>query len=338
MTALWHWPVWLMVVLATLGVLSGFGGPWSPVLDALGYFRPHFGILAALGGVLALGLPRRRVKWIGFGAAALAVATLGPVWRGVERAPAAAGKMQSVSVMTANVLGRRNPSLDLTASVLLAADADILATVETPSSWSQAAALLRMRYPHNTLGPDVRSGVVIWSKFPLRLIETSWASRDTPAFATATADLGGGAVLGVTAVHLSWPLVAGGTQARQIEAVRSLLPSVPGPKVLTGDFNAAPWSQSMKRVEDTTGLAMTGGVRRTWVGAYPNPLNYVLTGSLYGREIPAVLGHQIDHILPSRDIGVEQVEVIRLPGSDHRGVWSRLSVPLRVRGTQFAGG
>jgi len=319
----WCGAVWLLVVLSTLGLLLGFGGRWNPVLDAVGYFRLHFGVLAALGGLLAFSISRWRIKWIGFGAALLAVATLGPVWRGIERPAEGSEKTRAVTVMAANVLGGRNPSLDLTASVLLAADADVLATVETPFEWAAANSLLARHYPHNTIQSNARSGVILWSKLPLSLIETARSSRQMPAFATALVDLGGGAGLGVTAVHLSWPLVADGAQAKQIELTRSLLPAQSGPKLLMGDFNAPPWSQAMKRVEETTRLTMTGGLRRTWVG---------------GEEIPAVLGHHIDHILPSREVGVEQIEVIALPGSDHRAVWSRLRVPLRVRGTLFAGG
>jgi endonuclease/exonuclease/phosphatase (EEP) superfamily protein YafD len=338
MNTVWQKAVWWLVVLSTLGVLLGFGGRWSPVLDAVGYFRLQFAVLAALGGVLALGMVRWRVKWIGFGAAALAVAMLGPVWRGVERPPAGGADTRAVSVMTANVLGGGNPSLDLTASVLLAADADILATLESPPEWAEAGSLLMRHYPHSTVLPKARNGVVLWSKFPLNLVEIASASRDAPAFATARVDLGGGAGFGVTAVHLSWPLIADGAQGKQIEVTRSLLSAAAGPKLLMGDFNAPPWSQAMKRVEEVTRLDMIGGLRRTWVGDYPNPLQLLLARTIHGREIPSVLGHHIDHILPSAEVGVDQVEVIALPGSDHRAVWARLRVPLRVAGNLFAGG
>ena len=338
MTGLWHGTVWLLVVLATLGVLLGFGAPWSEVLDVVSYFRPHFGGLAAVGAMLALWLPRWRIKWIGFGAAALAVATLGPVWRSVERPVSGASQVQTVTVMTANILGARNPSLDLTGSVLVAADADILATMETPGAWRDPQSPLGKHYPYNTIERKPHTGVIIWSKFPLRQIESSHATKSRPGYATVMAELGGGAGFGVTAIHMSWPIVADGAQAKQIEAARSLLSATSGPKLLMGDFNAPPWSQAMKRVEETTRLSVIGGLRRTWIGGYPNPLQYLLTGSRYGREIPAVLGHHIDHILPSREVGVAQIEVIPLPGSDHRAVWARLRVPLRSSGTLFAGG
>jgi len=338
LTSLWRCAIGLLVVCATVGIVMGFGGRWSAVLDAIGYFRLHFAFLAMIGGVLAISLPRRRVKWIGFVAAALAVAMLGPVWRSIERPNDSAGRTRAVSVMTANVLGGSNPSLHLTSSVLMAADADVLAVVEAPPAWSKPTALLARHYPYRSAQPDGRNGVVLFSKFPLRRIEMAGADANSPAFATAFLDLGGGVGIGVTAVHLSWPLVANGAQAKQIAIIGSLLSAEAGPKVLVGDFNATPWSAAMSRVEANTGLSMVGGLRRTWLGGYPNPIRYTLTGSLYGNEVPALLGQHIDHVLLSPDTGVDGIEVIPLPGSDHRAVWARIQIPLRPVGSLFAGG
>ena len=335
---LWRWGVWLLVVGATVGILLGFGGRWSSVLDAIGFFRIHFAVLAAVGGVLAIGVPRWRVKWIGFGAALLAVATLGPVWHSVERPAANPANARAVTVMTANVLGGSNPSLHLTSSVLMAANADVLAVIEAPRAWSKPTALLARHYPYSSAQPGVRNGVILFSKFPLRRIELANADRDSPAFATAFVDLGRGTGIGVTAVHLSWPIVASGAQDKQIAIIGSLLSAEAGPKLLMGDFNAAPWSEAMNRVEANTDLSMIGGLRRTWLGGYPNPIRYIMTGSLYGDEVPALLGQHIDHVLLSPDTGVDGIEVIPLPGSDHRGVWTRLQVPLRPIGSLFAGG
>lgn len=338
LTSLWCGAIWLLVVCATVGILLGFGAHWSATLDAVGYFRVHFAILAAVGGVLAIGLPRWRVKWIGFGAAFLAIAMLGPVWRGVERSSGDAASTRAVTVMTANVLGGSNPSLHLAASVLMAADADVLAIVEAPPAWSRSTALLARHYPYSSAEADGPNGVILFSKFPLRRIEQARADRNSPAFATAFVDLGGGAAIGVTAVHLSWPIVAAGAQDKQIAIIGSLLSAEVGPKVLMGDFNAPPWSAAMKRVELNTDLSMIGGLRRTWLGGYPNPIRYATTGSLYGNEVPALLGQHIDHVLLSPDTGVDGIEVIPLPGSDHRAVWARIQVPLRPMGSLFAGG
>jgi len=214
----------------------------------------------------------------------------------------------------------------------------VLAIVEAPRAWSKPSALLARQYPYSTVQPRSRNGAIIFSKFPLRGIETAFASPNSPAFAAAFVDLGGGSGFGVTAVHLSWPLVANDAQSKQISVIGSLLSAEAGPKILMGDFNAVPWSAAMHRVEANTGLSMTNGYRRTWLGGYPNPLNFALTGSLYGKEIPSVLGHHIDHVLLSPDIGIDAVEVIPLPGSDHRAVWSRVKIPLRPTGPLFAGG
>ncbi len=330
--------VWLIVAGATLGVLLGFGGGFSPVLDAIGFFRIHFAVLAITGSALAFMLDRHRAMWIGFAAAAVAALSLGPVWRSVERSSVEFAETRSVTVMTANIFGRNNPSLHLTASVLMAVDADILAVIEAPPDWSEQGAVLAHHYPFSTVQAKARNGTILFSKFPLERVETAFASPDTPAFATAFAKIGQGVGLGISAVHLSWPVVVRDAQRKQVTILGSLLPAGARSTVLMGDFNAAPWSTAMRQVEMRTGLSMIGGFRRTWRGGYPNLLHFAATGSLYGNEIPSLLGHHIDHVLVSPDIGIDAIETFPLPGSDHHAVWSRINVPVRPTGPLLAGG
>lgn len=318
-----------------LWVVLGLGGAWQPVLDAIGFFRIHMGIIAGVGGVLALMLGRRWVGAIGLGAAVLAVATLGPVWRTIER-PAGASETRPLTIMAANVLGTANPSLDRAASVLIAANADVLAVVESPRAWSQTGSALRRHYPHSTAREGNNNSVILFSRLPLGGIVQFDRDPVSPAFHTANVDLGSGTVLGVTATHFRWPLILDNIQRKQAVAVKDVLASGSGPKVLMGDFNAPPWSETMARVEASTGLSMIGGLRRTWAGHYPNPLPLLVGGGFYGHDIPAPLGHHIDHALFSRSIGIAQTEVIPIPGSDHRAIWHRIAVPVAVPSTQFA--
>ncbi len=325
----------LLAFGGALWVVLGLGGAWNAVLDAMGFFRIHMGILAGLGGLLAFALGQRWIGALGLGAAILAVATLGPVWRSVER-PAGSSDTRDLTIMTANVLGTANPTLDRAASALIAANADVLAVIESPRAWSLPGSALRRHYPYTTAREGNRNSVLIFSRLPLGGIVQFDRDPLSPAFHTANVDLGDGTVLGVTATHFRWPLVLDNIQRRQAVAVGNVLAGGSGPKVLMGDFNAPPWSETMARVEASTGLEMVGGLRRTWAGHYPNPLRLLVGGELYGRDIPAPLGHHIDHALFSRGLGVAQVEVIPVPGSDHRAVWTRLAVPVAVASTQFA--
>ncbi len=88
---------------------------------------------------------------MGLGAAILAVATLGPVWRSVER-PAGSSDTRDLTIMTANVLGTANPTLDRAAARVPGLSLTIVAdfTLQTErlavdavawSSESEAAAL-----------------------------------------------------------------------------------------------------------------------------------------------------------------------------------------------------
>lgn len=327
MIAIWRSGVWLLVVGAGLGVGLGFLGPLRDEFDILSHFRPHFGLLALLGSVLAFWVPSRRLKYISLAVAVLAFAMLGPAWRSVEAPPKAGVETRDVTVMTANLLGK-NPTLDLSLGALLAVDADVLVTVETPRAVAKRPSVVSAHYPYSTVTKGTRNGVIVWSKFPLERIDLGKKNGTAPAFAKARVDLGGGTGFGVTGVHLSWPLIANGVQSKQIASIGSLLPAKAGPQVLVGDFNAAPWSDAMRRVEANTGLRLIGGLRLTWRGVYPNPLHYLMTGDLSGNGLPAPIGHHIDHVLLGGGIGVDAAQVRSLPGSDHRAVWVSLQVPV----------
>ena len=68
-----------------------------------------------------------------------------------------------------------------------------------------------------------------------------------------------------------------------------------------------------------TGTRILGGYRVTWKGHYQTPLG----------PLPEPWGHQIDQMLLSPDIGVDAVETLALPGSDHLGLFVSLYTPVR---------
>lgn len=306
---------------AMFGLFVGLFGGHAEEADIFAHFRGHFA-LAALGAAALFVLS---ADWRG-AVLALAVsgggvALMGPALEPPGREAAASCGSREVTVATANVLyvNDRNPEA---VAAVLAADVDILATQETSEAfWSDAAALQQL-YPYKvarlrTLTPTFN--VVLWSKFPLRDGVENNLSPDAPMRAQAVVDLGGGLELGVAGLHFSLPAPIHQDQRAQGEKLGALLADLPPRRILLGDFNATPWSAQMRIVEAESGTDQLGGLRRTWIGVYPNLLG--------GPGIPAILGNQIDHILVSEGIGARDVATFEIPGSDHLGVRATLEIP-----------
>jgi endonuclease/exonuclease/phosphatase (EEP) superfamily protein YafD len=100
----------------------------------------------------------------------------------------------------------------------------------------------------------------------------------------------------------------------QLAGLGESLSSVKGPLVVCGDFNASlshhPMASFIKRARLTSVLARHGrALRGTW-----GP-----------RGVVALL--PIDHVLVSQDVSSLNIDVVRVPGSDHRALVADLSVP-----------
>jgi len=297
--------------------LAGYAGRWSPALEVVGNFRLHLAFLAG-ALVVVLGLAKlRRSAWLALLTTLIAAAGLGPVFDPVGPPGARySGGGRPLTLLYAN-LWDRNPRPDALAAMLRALDADILITSETTRAVVEGAGGLRAAYPyrlvHSGTGEALRTA--IWSKYPLRGGELYLNNTVAPTGAIAIADLGGGVTLGLIGAHFSRSFE--GLRQIQSEALGPMAAKLGRPLIIAGDFNASPWSWVVTRAAEVTGTRILGGYRVTWKGHYPTPLG----------PLPEPWGHQIDQMLLSTDIGVETVETLRLPGSDHLGLFVRLRIP-----------
>ena len=296
-----------------VGVLLGYGGAFLFELDLLAHFRLHLLLLIPPVAVLAFA-GQQWTALLRLGTAALfALAGLAPAW-----APSHVGSENGTQlvVLTAN-LSYDNPRPDLVRAALLAEDADILVTNETTKAMQSGVTSLARHYPFRLMLSTSRTVLrtVVWSKYPMREGRLLLEADVEPTGAMAIVTLPDGFEVLVLGLHMGQN--AGGKQQTHIEALGSLLEDRPHPRIVLGDFNATPWSWALQRVESLTRTARVPGYFVTWRGDYPTPLG----------NVPAILGQAIDHILVSPSIGIQEVSVVDVPGSDHMGIRAVLRIP-----------
>ena len=293
-------------------VVLGYGGViWYP-LDLLAHFRLHLLLLIPAAVWIAL-LVQNWTAVLRLATAALfALAGLAPVWESVDLT----AQGTPLTVMTAN-LNYLNEDIELARAALLKADADVLVTHETDKAVQAGITSLANHYRYRLALPTPRKRMrtVIWSKFPMRDGQLMLEDAVEPTGAMAVVELEEGREVVVMGLHLNH--AGRRNQGIQVEAVARLLEGRPYPRVIMGDFNATPWSWAMIRVAQLSRTRLLPGYRVTWRGEYPSKLGM----------LPAVLGQPIDHILVSQGIGLERIETVVIPGSDHLAVKARLSLP-----------
>lgn len=302
----------LAAILLMLAVLLSYAGPVVHALDMLANVRLHLLVAAGIVGVLALLARAGWSLWRAAVAAVIAVAGIGPVWEPVPD-PRAGRKLV---VMTANLF-QKNPLTEAMLQTLREADPDILVTQETTKSVQTGTRPLTLIFPYrlslSTRGQTLRT--VLWSKFPMRNGRLLLEDSVEPTGAYAWVQIGDGIEISVLGLHLAHAFP--GNQKRQIAALGRIVPLLPEPRIVLGDFNAEPWSHAVRMIERLTATRRIPGYRVTWIGSYPTPLG----------RVPAPIGHAIDHILVTPGVGVTSIETVTIPGSDHKGVRAVLTIP-----------
>jgi len=225
-----------------------------------------------------------------------------------DEPPSACGGA-AFTVVTANVhYGNRDmrPFLDW----LGAHPADLVVVQELTDSWARELSGLQ-GYPHRELVPRADPyGIGVLSRWPIGSLERRDLAGDGLPSLAGRADVEG-RTLRFVALHTRWPVLPDLARARDrsLEAAAVLVRSQGGPAVALGDLNLTAYSPAFARFVGEAGLRdATNGAwwQPTWMaGFWP-------------------LALRIDHVLVSRDVCVERVEVGPEIGSDHRPVIARL--------------
>lgn len=216
-----------------------------------------------------------------------------------------------VSLRVCNVFCH-NTEPDRVIALLRESPTDVVVLLEVTSEWAQRFQVLRDVYPLMQFQPEAGSfGIGILSQKPwANLTHRSFGRQQLPSL-IVDFEIDGERTWQLIATHPLPPISAFNAASRdeQLQRVATYCAEHDGPIVVAGDLNASPWSHAFRS------LCHNGGLRDSNLGHGINP-----TWPTYGpfTVIP------IDHILPSRDIGVARRHVERAVGSDHRPVRAEL--------------
>ncbi|MDQ0368967.1 endonuclease/exonuclease/phosphatase family protein [Catenuloplanes indicus] len=299
---------------AVWALVRGAGLDYGPAIQLIA-FTPYVTGAALVVALVTLVLRRWAPAVLAVLAAVALTAMVLP--RAVPDADRGAAEGPVLRVLTANVLGG-GAQPDALIALVREHDVDVLAIQEFTGAVGAAldARGLAGELPYRQLHAiDSAAGSALYSRYPLTDVGVRvHSSQFTQAYGTV--NVPGAAPVLAESVH---PMAPWGMPV--LDDWRTDLGNLPratpdGPvRLLLGDFNStldhsplrALVASGYRDAADATGRGLLG----TW-------------GPYDGSPIPPV---QLDHVLADRRIRVESLEVLRLPGSDHRPVFATLRLP-----------
>ncbi|WP_062016436.1 endonuclease/exonuclease/phosphatase family protein [Aureimonas sp. AU4] len=295
-------------VLGAGAVLVSFAGGELHPFDSVGHFRLHIAVALVLIGLGALFFRR----WIGAGVATVgAVVGLATTLPFVLPQPSAEAAGASYTLLQMNLrydAPEQDPAVQLVAELR----PDVVTLDEVTESWRARFEALESAYPYqHYCGTYGKGGTAVLSRRPFATDPETSVCRIEDGFAARGVDFNG-RVVTIAALHLDWPWPR--HHWGQVRRLEPILPKLPKPAILAGDFNAAPWSAAVGTVAADGGWRVVKGIGPSFMLADL-------------RRIPAhVFGLPIDNVLASADVRVLEAETLAPTGSDHLPVLVRFSV------------
>lgn len=270
-----------------------------PALQLFTHFRLQY-LAASLLLLAAFAFLRSPVPAVALAISVLASAVVVTPWY-MDR-DAAIGDSQ-LKLLHANVLGS-NAEHDRLFTLIANEQPELVFLQEISPQWEAALAALHADYPYHYVEARHGSfGIALFSRLPLASV--GHVDSAPLGFPTLQGELAvGDQTIHFVSTHPMIPLGAANSSARneQLREVARQLGVAAESTILVGDLNTSMWGIHYRELERVTGLrnARRGhGVLPTWPTFMPFAM------------IP------IDHVLVSKDIGVQQISTGPRIGSDH---------------------
>ncbi len=303
------YPGYLVLFLALISYL----GEVHPAFDSISHFRFHLSAVAIILAFLVLVFQRRKAALPLF-AAGLIVCFHTATWIMPARGGAIAGTDAGVSA-TYKLLHMNvrfdNLSPNAVLSLIAAEQPDVISLNEVSTLWQEPLHRIATAYPHQLICQrrSVIGGVAILSRRPF--VGKGHCLHDS-MMAWQQVDLNGH-VVNFISVHMHWPWPFR-QPVQTEEMIADLTHIADEPSVMSGDFNAVPWSATLRAFRAASGMEIIRGIGATW-------LPYDLS-----RFLPADFGLPIDQILAATTLDVSAHRLNNRAGSDHLPVLAEIKI------------
>ncbi|WP_118132474.1 endonuclease/exonuclease/phosphatase family protein [Oceanicella sp. SM1341] len=291
---------WVLGALALGDVAAlslGFLGHLHPAFDSLSVFRMQGGLAALLLLAAAMMLRARTPGLIAAAAFVISLAGVLPYalnGAGEDAGSAATGRLKLLS-FNLNLANRAPAEVE---AWIAAESPDVIALQEVSTDNDRVLANLEARYPAQFVCRFTGYiSTAVLTRLPLK--QGSFGCAEQEGLAWARVEGPDGPVT-IASIHLRWPWPY--AQEQQLDALEPLLEGLERPVLISGDFNALPWSEAVARVARASGTRRVGG------------LGFTLFKPHFLLPLP------IDHVLAHPDLAVGGVSVGPDLGSDHRPV------------------
>jgi len=296
-----------VVVPFALGLLNWI----HPLFDSFSHFRIHLLVVITIVVLLLLLLHKKIYRYI-FGILLLASGT----YLYMLNQPYAPKALSSSAVDTFTHmqfnLNFRNKRVGDLVAYWQKNSIDIVTLQEVTDAHRKVLEDIRELYPyqsHCEFCPVV-GGVSILSKYPI--VSSSALCLDKRGFVSAQITIDDKQI-NIASIHLHWPYPYG--QYQQLETIKEELIRLGQhevPTLISGDFNAAPWSHVVDTIAQYSNTSVLNGTRWTID---------------LGRQLPLVPNMKlpIDHLLLSKELTSQSIKVEKSIGSDHLPIVSKIS-------------
>ncbi len=210
---------------------------------------------------------------------------------------------------------------------------DVLLLIEANGGWIDALSKIRERYPHRLEAiREEGLGLVLWSRVPLGDARVRHMVTDDRPSLWVDLDLEGAPSVRLVGIHPTPPALKKperpaeryNSRIRDAELIRIAREASDDPEtawIVAGDFNDVAWSHTTSLFRDLSGLR-DPRVGRTLLNTYH-------------AEYPP-LRYPLDHVFVSPTVKVGRFDRVRIPGSDHFGMFIELEF-ARDKGRQTNG-
>ena len=206
-------------------------------------------------------------------------------------------------------LNFRNEKMDKVISYFQKSNADVITLEEvTKAHQEELMSMKEGAYPYQVYCEfyPVVGAVAILSKHPFKSENSICLEKRGMVWSQIVLEE---RAINIVAIHTLWPYPYG--QPEQVEEMQTILKKIKTPLLIAGDFNAATWSQTVKKIGKASHTKVIGGMRWTIDLKKQLPLlpNFKLS---------------LDHVLISKEFQVKKIFVEKDLGSDHLPVVTEL--------------